>query len=462
MFVAIDRNSGIPVKKQLYDAITFKILQGELSDGDMLPSSRQLANQLDIARNTVIEIYEQLVAEGYTQTKNGKGTFVCRVAANQPDNMKIKRKEKRLPAVKSGKIIFAGGIPDLGAFPRRAWMQAMKQSFDFVQDNELGYTNVSGYQPLRESLAHYLFKYKGIDCSDRQIVIVNGTSDAAALLALMFQKNIGQVLIEAATVSFVPDIFRTYGYELRPVEVDESGICTGQLPEADNCLIFVSPSHQFPLGGTLPVGRRNQLAEYAKEHRHYIIEDDYDSEFRYTGAPVNSLYQLAPERVIHVGTFSKTLAPFLRLAYMVLPKQLMAQTRRLLKKLNHSVNTMEQATLDHLLKQGVYVKHVHLMCKLYKKKMQCIIRVLKEQFGGNIRINGVNCGLHIAVIFPNRIFNRENTAVFSQYGLGIELLTDYMLKKDNACNTLILGFGDLTEKEITEGICRLKAAMDTI
>ncbi len=462
MFAAIDRNSGLSVKKQLYDAITSKILQGELSEGEKLPSSREFANQLGIARNTVIEIYEQLVSEGYIKAENGKGTFVCRVLTVPADKRTVKQREKRVPAVKDNRILFAGGVPDLGAFPGKAWMRAMKRSFDEVQEDDLGYMNASGYRPLRDSLARYLFQCKGINCSGRQIVIVNGTSDAVALLALMFQQRFSQVIAEAATVSFVPDIFRAYSYSLYPVAVDESGICTGQLPDMDNCLIFISPSHQYPLGGTLPVDRRHQLLEYAKEHRHYIIEDDYDSEFRYSGAPVNSLHQLAPDYVIHVGTFSKTLAPFLRLAYMVMPEQLVAQTRKLLKKLNHRVNTMNQAALEYLLKQGIYVKHVHSMCKQYKKKMQCLIRVLNEQFGENIRINGMNSGLHIAVVFPGREFNRESTAVFSQHGLGIELLTDYMLEKADTCNTLILGFGNLSEKEILEGICRLKEAIDAL
>lgn len=462
MFIELDRNCGIPVKKQLYDAITLKILRGELTRGEKLPSTRKLANQLNIARNSVIEIYEQLVSEAYLETVGGKGTFVCGGRGGLQDGSALPGRPKPEKAVRRNCIDFVCGVPDLGAFPRKAWLRAMKESFEDAEDTELGYGPAFGYKPLRCSLAEYLLKYKGISCSYEQIVIVNGTSDAVALLAILFRKVIARLLVESAAVSFVPDIFREFGYRIEPVKVDRYGICTEDLPEAEGCLVFTSPSHQFPLGGTLSVERRRKLADYAKAHGHYIVEDDYDSEFRYAGAPVNSLYQLAPENVIHLGTFSKTLAPFLRLGYMVLPQKLVPQVRKLQKMLYRSVNTQVQMALNRLIEQGVYVKHVSAMCKLYRKKMQTVTSALRHEFGDAVQILGVNSGLHVAVVFPNPIFDSKSRKVFLRHDVDIELLSDYTVNETDTCDTLILGFGHMAEETIREGIRRLKASVDEL
>ena len=462
MYIELDRNSGIPVKKQLYDAITLKILQGELVKGEKLPSTRELANQLNIARNSVIEIYEQLASEAYLETIGGRGTFVCEGRGGITDSCALPEHKKPDKAVKSSCIDFGSGVPDLGAFPRKAWLRALKDSLDRAEDAELGYNPVFGYQPLRRSLAQYLMKYKGIRCLYEQIVIVNGTADAIALLAVLFRKTVSEVLVESAVVSFVPDIFREFGYRIVPVKVDQSGICTEDLPETKEGLIFTSPTHQFPLGGTLSFERRRKLADYAKAHVHYIIEDDYDSEFRYAGAPVNSVCQLAPENVIHLGTFSKTLAPFLRLGYMVLPIQLVPQVRELQSLLYRRVNTHAQMALNLLFEQGVYVKHVNAMCKLYKRKMLTITSALRREFGDRIQVLGASSGLHVAVVFPERIFDSESRAVFLHHEVDAELLSDYTIEMQETCDTVILGFGHLAEAEISEGIRRLKAAVDEL
>ncbi len=460
MFIELDRNSGIPVKKQLYDAITLKILQGDLKKGEKLPSSRELAEQLNIARNSVIEIYEQLTSEAYLETVGGRGTFVCEGRGGVVNNGSLPERKELDNTNRGNCIDFGSGVPDLGTFPRKAWLRALRESLDLAGDYELGYNSVFGFRPLRFSLAQYLEKYKGIRCSPEQIVIVNGASDAIALLAVLFRKTISQVLIESAVVSFVPDIFREFGYRVVPVKVDQSGICTEKLPDTRNGLIFTSPSHQFPLGGTLSAERRLKLANYAKANGHYLIEDDYDSEFRYAGAPVNSIYQMAPENVIHLGTFSKTLAPFLRLGYMVLPAQLVPRVKELQSLLYRRVGTHAQMALNLLFEQGVYVKHVNAMCKLYKRKMLTITSALSLEFGERIQVLGASSGLHVAVVFPEPLFDSKSRAIFLRHEVDVELLSDYAAEEQETCDTLILGFGHLSEAAIIDGIRRLKASVD--
>lgn len=464
MFVILDRNSDIPVRKQLYDAITQKILKKELAEGDKLPSTRELAQELGIARNTVVEIYEQLISEGYLETVHGKGTFAAAGRKGAPDSsfISVPHPAGKVKRAGGSRIDFAAGVPELGAFPRKAWLRAVRESIEEAEDALLGYGQVLGYMPLRKALSEYLMKNKGIRCSPDQIVIVNGTSDALNVIALLFQGSVRELMTESAVVSFVPDIFRKFGYSIRPLETDRQGLCTDNLPETADGLIFCSPSHQFPLGGTLSVERRLRLADYAREYRHYIIEDDYDSEFRYTGAPVNSIYQLAPENVIHLGTFSKTLAPFLRLGYMVVPAKLAAAVRELLSTLYRRTGMHEQMALYLLFERNIYTRHVITMRKRYKRKMRCITNALQDAFGDSIRIFGANSGLHIAVTFPGLLFDAGSTRVFLKHGVSAELLTYYMLEKQETCDTLILGFGNLSEGVIPEGIKRLKAAVSEI
>lgn len=465
MFIELDRNSRIPIKKQLYDAITTRILKGELVAGERLPSTRELADRLGIARNTVIEIYEQLAAEAYLEAHHGKGTFVSAGYDRTAVNDVIPAVEKAASAKRRDRgdlIDFESGVPDLKAFPAKAWIRAVKDSFEAAGDARLGYGSAMGYMPLRESLSKYLARYKGIHCSPEQIVIVNGTADAMILCAMLFRKTSGELLIESAVVSFVPDIFRTFGYKLIPLEIDRYGLCTGSLPDVENGLIFCSPSHQFPLGGTLSIERRVQLTDYAKKHRHYIIEDDYDSEFIYTGAQVNSLYQLAPGNVIHVGTFSKTLAPFLRIGYMVLPQELVPKAREMQSRLYRRANIQIQMALERLLEQGIYVRHVAAMRKRYKKKIQSMINALNEEFGDIIQIYGANSGLHVAVVFPVPLFGEDSRKIFRKHKVSVDLLADYTIDRMKTCDTLVLGFGNLDQDLIPEGIRRLKAAVSEI
>ena len=465
MFIELDRNSGVPVKKQLYDAITSKILKGELAKGEKLPSTRELAGRLGIARNTVIEIYEQLMAEAYLDACHGKGTFVAGGvdgAVAKDTLTEVSLKSRAIHSHNSDRIDFTSGIPDLKAFPEKAWTRALKESIQEADDSRLGYGSVLGYLPLRESLSRYLLRYKGICCSPEQIVIVNGTSDAILLCALLFQQSVRELMVESAVVSFVPDIFRAFGYGLIPLDVDQYGLCVKDLPPVEGGLIFCSPSHQFPLGGTLSIERRVQLTDYAKKQRHYIIENDYDSEFIYSGAQVNSLYQLAPGHVIHVGTFSKTLAPFLRLGYLVVPEELAPGVKEVQSRLYRRVNTHAQMALHHIFEEGIYVKHVAAMRKRYKKKMHCMVNALRDMFGDSIKIFGTNSGLHVAVVFPEPLFDAQSIRIFLKHKVSVDLLTDYTIHQQETCDTLILGFGNLEQNAIAEGARRLKAAVSEL
>ena len=463
MFVEIDRNSNISIKKQLYDALTYKILNKEISAGHKMPSSRQLAEQLNIARNTVTEIYDQLVAESYLKTHQGRGTFVakvgdCRLCCS--DKSKPKENEKD----ETGDIIsLIAGRPDLDSFPAKQWIKAYRDVCDAAGRDFFDYGDINGYIPLKKSLVKYLKYHKGIYCSHQQIIITSGTKHAVSLISLALKNYFGKVIIESPSVDFISKTFKLNSYSIVPAKTDKDGLMVESISEDTPSLLYTSPAHQFPKGGTLPICRRQKLIDFALQNGHIILEDDYDSEFRYKGAPVNSLFQLSSENVIHLGSFSKTLSPALRLGYMVIPERLLDIFNIYQSTAGNPVNTINQAVLNALIENGVYENHIYKMTKIYKAKMKALTQNLDDAFNGNIKINGCSIGLHVSVEFIGVSFSREHKSVFIDYGIDVEMISEYNIEKSsNICNTIIIGFGHLPIEQIAEAVHRLQKAIDRI
>lgn len=459
MFIILDRNSEVPLKKQVYDAIIGDIVTGKLKNGEKMPSTRMLSDALNLARNILVEIYEQLIAEGYLEVVKGKGTFVSSLEM-KPIQHRESIKEVYQQAKKNEVIAFECGIPDLDSFPRNIWAGYLKAGLFEMTSRECGYSSILGYKPLRIEIADYLQKYKGINCSSSQIFITAGTSDAVGFLSMLLRNHYDNFLYEGVTVPFIPDIFKLQRFSMKEVSVDGEGILPAGLEEKSGSVICVSPSHQFPLGGTLSFERRKMICDWLTRNHNILIEDDYDSEFRYIGASVNSIYQLAPDHVIHLGTFSKTLMPSLRLGYMVLPEGLLKEAGELRILLKKSTDLLNQIALYKLMESGRYTKHIFKMKKIYKSKMMYLTSRLRELFGEEISINGENSGLHVAVTFHKHQFDRLFEETLQQNGLSIDLLTDYQKNPWQETNTLIFGFGNLEIKEIETGLKRLRELLN--
>ncbi|QHQ63368.1 aminotransferase class I/II-fold pyridoxal phosphate-dependent enzyme [Anaerocolumna sedimenticola] len=459
MFIKIDRNSKIPLKKQVYDTIINDIVTGKLKAGEKIPSTRIFSDSLSVARNILVEVYEQLISEGYLEVVKGKGTFISSVEIKPIPNRET-IKEIYQPAKISDVISFECGIPDLSNFPRNVWAGFLKESMFDMTSQECGYSHILGYKPLRIEIADYLQNYKGICCSSSQVFITSGTSDAIEFLSLLFRNRCPNFIYEEFTVPFIPDIFRLQGYHMKTISVDEGGISVKELQDEHGSVICVSPSHQFPLGGTLSFERRKIICDWLLRNHSFLIEDDYDSEFRYKGASVNSLYQLAPDHVLHLGTFSKTLIPALRLGYMVIPETMLEEARQLRALLRKSNDLVNQIALYKFIASSKYTKHIFKMKKIYKSRMLYITSRLRELFGDEISINGENSGLHIAVTFLNYRFDEHFAEILLQNGLSIDLLTDYQQNPSQETNTLIFGFGNLNREVIEDGLQRFKEVMN--
>lgn len=348
------------------------------------------------------------------------------------------------------------------SFPRNVWAGYLKESMFDMTSQECGYSHILGYKPLRIEIAGYLQNYKGICCSSSQVFITAGTTDAIEFLSLLFRNRCPNFICEEATVPFIPDIFRLQGYHMKTISVDEEGMSLKELQEVPGSLLCVSPSHQFPLGGTLSFERRNSICDWLLRNHNFLIEDDYDSEFRYKGASVNSLYQLAPDHVLHLGTFSKTLIPALRLGYMVIPETLLEEAKQLKFLLRKRIDLVNQIALYKFIASSKYTKHIFKMKKIYKSRMLYITSRLRELFGDEIYINGENSGLHIAVTFTNYRFDEHFSDILLQNDLAIDLLTDYQQNPSRETNTLIFGFGNLEVKEIENGLQRFKEVICNI
>ncbi len=443
----------IPIKKQIYNDINEAIIYGKLSPGEKLDSTRKLSNHLGINRNIIIEVYEQLIDEGYLVSKVGKGTFV-----NEKINFSIKKDKHTIiePKVEDKKndcIKFQSQIPDLSLFPDKQWMKMMKSAYlNFSHDE----------YPLCIELAHYLSKSKGINCLPEQIFLTSGTTDALSFIALLLRHDYNQVMTESPGMSLIPDIYKRYGYTIQPIKTDLKGVCVEDIRIPNKSLVFVSPVHQFPLGGTLPLQRKIKLTDLASKSNSFIIEYDDSSELCYVGAQVNSLYQLNPKNVIHLCTFNHTIAKEIPLGYMILPKSLVEKARKLRQKLNYHT-TIEQLTLYHFLKSGEYGKHINRIKKSYKQKMKTLIKSLQFEFNDHIEIHGHTTGMHVMIKFKDvRDVRFIKSPAFKQRlkqnKVWVNFIEEYLINK-NEINSyhdmLILGFGALNLKEIKEGVKRL-------
>ncbi|WP_199617679.1 MocR-like pyridoxine biosynthesis transcription factor PdxR [Paenibacillus alkalitolerans] len=450
------------VMMQLCTHLRAMIESGDLQAGFKLPPTRTAAQELGIARSIIIEVYEQLIAEGYLDSRVGSGTFVAggiqvrfrRLA--EPGAWQIPAESARI-AANNGVIDFRGGAPDPRLFPRRLWGKYLRETADRTGEELLDYGDIRGDSALRSALASYLFRVKGIRCHPEQVVIVSGSSEGFLLIATACSQMVRTVYVEEPTIDIVPAIFRRIGYTLSPVDVDEKGMDIDRIgPEEPGGLLVLTPSHQYPTGSVLPIQRRQQVVRLAEAAGHYIIEDDYDSEFRHSGVPIPPLQTLAPSRVIYSGTFSKTLSPSLRLGFLVLPPQLADTVIRTKADLNLFAPTIAQHALAKFIKDGHFDRHVQRMKQVYKRRRGVLAEALKRHFGDGVDIRGDEAGMHLQASFEEGRCARLKWEEAEAFGVRLNSLEDYALGKGRHHHQVVLGYGKLDDKEIAEGVARLR------
>jgi GntR family transcriptional regulator/MocR family aminotransferase len=353
-------------------------------------------------------------------------------------------------------VSFISGLPDLSLFPRRGWNKAYSRALEYARDEEFTYGSPRGNALLREVLAGFLFRSKGIRARPDNIIITSGAAQAISLLAHVMSRSGRRIIPEDPLVSFVYEIFSAYGFRPDFADVDEEGIVPDSISARGASLIYVSPSHQFPLGGTLSARRRIQLLSAIAETDCFIIEDDYDGEFRYGSRPIAPLQVLAPERVIYIGTFSKNLAPALRLGYMVVPDQLLDRLKKLKRLFDLITEGLSQLAMARFINEGLLERHIARMRKIYQKRKEMIEELLLQTFGDSVEIRGQTTGLHLVLRFPGCHFKPDMPGELLKKGLKVEPVSPCGIRTKAHGDKLVLGYGQVKEQEITKGVAILK------
>jgi GntR family transcriptional regulator/MocR family aminotransferase len=433
------------------------MLQGRLQSGDALPSTRELAKELAISRNTAYEAYEMLAAEGYIVSRQGSPTRVAEgLILETITSAGQKPSGKEIQPIGSYPADFRTGLPDLRRFPRRRWLQLVHQTAEQLALNQWGYTGPEGLPALREQIAAWLLRSKGLSVEPQDIFITAGATHALHILAeLLATESRPEIIVEDPCHRGMLRVLQSNKFRIRPVPVDEQGLETNALTKSEASAVYVTPSHQFPLGGILPAGRRAALVSFAREHDLYLIEDDYDSEFRYTGSPIAPLYALDPQRVIYVGTFSKILFPALRIGYVILPRPLQPCWCRLRLYTDVQNQPFEQAALAQFLNSRKLDRHIQSMRRFYGQRRQILLQTLTEAFGSCWKAWGDAAGLHLALEFPGKCFDQSFAANCQQHGIRITPVDHHSIVKGKHLDKLLLGYGHLEPQEIRQGITML-------
>ncbi len=468
LWIQIDRSSSLPLTKQVCGQLRAKILRRELPAGEQLPPTRKFAQELGVSRNVIIYVYDQLASEGYLETREGSGTYVAQGTYLEEHKESYQHDfTYEAPVHRSQQneevIDFATGTPDLSRFPRKIWAKLLRETCLDAPDAFFNYGPAKGQLALRRSLENFLLKHKGIHCHPEQILILSGSAQGFFVLARVLASPEREIIIEDPVYHGIQQIFTTHRLALYPVPVDEKGIQVEQIPEGKRAsFVSVTPSHQFPMGSVLPIQRRVKLIEYARKTDTYIVENDYDSEFRYSGPPITALHLLDPERVIHIGTFSESLFPSLRLGYMILPQNLLEQCHAFMTANSFATSALKQLTLARFIDEGYLERHISKMKKLYKIKRELLISSLQKTFGDRMAISGDSTGLYVVVEFQDIRFSTELVDALMQRGVRIYPVEDHAIQKGRHLHKVLFGYGNVAVEKISQGILTLAQALHEI
>ena len=475
--LVIDKDARERLQMQLFYGIQRLIIRGLLKPGQALPSFREMARQLDVSKNTVILAYERLVCEGYLETRPGVGTFVSsdipehalRISHHEPDPQEHEElMARRHPLLFHGRlheisahnrnrprIDFAVGEPEPGTFPTRIWKAITSRKLDHRKGAMSQYRDPAGLIDLRAAIADWLEPTRGMNVSAEQVIIVGGAQEALNLISRLLVASETRVAIESPCYQGAAYVFEAARAKLVPVPVDQRGLEPDQLPDEPVSLIYITPSHQYPLGGTLPLERRLRLLEWAWNSGAYIVEDDYDSDFRYTGAPPFALAALdRHESVIYLGTFSKSIGPGLRVGYIVAPEALVRPLIALKGLLNNGNPWIEQAVLAEFIASGAFASHLRKAGRIYQNRRKALLDTIRNHFG-KADVTGHEGGMHLVWTMPEGTMQADELARQArQHGIGLYPLahgaTCYAESIEGHERMLMLGYPAVPEDDIHE------------
>lgn len=466
MTIQLHADSDKCLYEQIYEHIKQEIREGKLLAGERLPSTRSLAEYLQVARSTVDYAYDQLLSEGYIEARPYKGYFVCPMEellqlessmqeVTEPRKLSSQRSMLQLQQVSYD---FSPNGIDMSGFPFGVWKRITKNILTDANSELFSQGEPQGDYDLRLTISRYLHSSRGVNCTPEQIVVGAGNDYLLMLLEKILGRHV-KIAMENPTYKRAYRIFESFAYPITTVDMDESGMKADKLNKEDVQLAYVMPSHQFPTGTVMPIGRRRELLKWADGGLdRYLIEDDYDSEFRYRGKPIPSL-QASDEhgKVIYMGTFSKAIAPAIRVSYMVLPQELLMRYREKCYFYSCTVSRIDQRILNEFIRDGYFERHLNKMRKIYRGKHDLLLECLKP-FEDKFMISGEHAGLHLLLTAKGN--EQEKTFIRSAAENGVKVygLSDSLVAGVPGKATVLLGFGGLKNQEITEGLKLLEKA----
>jgi GntR family transcriptional regulator/MocR family aminotransferase len=481
----LDRRNKRPIYRQLYDWLRAAITEGRMRPGQRLPSTRNLAAELEISRISVFNAYEQLQSEGYLETFIGSGTRVARTipddtldasplrsrkgrsqAATGPVRRRLSARVSALLNVSSETWLhnlgaFRVSLPALDQFPIDLWSKLVTRHSRSLTRAIMAYGDAMGYVPFREAIADYLGTSRGVRCDASQILVTTGSQQALQIGAQVLLNPGDRVLMEEPGYPGARVAFTSVGARFVPIPIDSEGIGVSKIEaRAHNARVtYVTPSHQYPLGVTMSAARRISLLNWAARSGSWIIEDDYDSEYRFGSRPIASLQGLdAHCRVIYIGTFSKVLFPALRLGYMVVPKDLLSAFSAARDAADIFSSTLYQVVLADFIREGHFARHIRRMRMLYMDRRRALVRAIEAQMGNIVEIIGAEAGLHLVALLPPGIDDVTVSKQAAQDGISAMPLSTCYLKPP-ARGGLILGYGSVSARQIHEGINILRKSL---
>ena len=478
LVVLLDRKSNVPIYQQLADELRHAVLKGRLKPNQQLPPSRVLAKSLEISRATVTQSYEQLSSEGYFETRQGSGTFVC---VELPDDY-LQTKSIRQPVSKSStlaklsrlgeellavdrldvpepqeEIGFRFNSPAIERFPIKLWRQLLSRHCDRSSELLDYISDPAGYLPLRSAIADFLGRSRAVQCSAEQVIIVSGSQQALDLIARLTINSGDWVAIEDPGYLGARHCFKGQGARLHGIAVDSEGLDVAMLERCQHPLklLYVTPSHQFPTGATLSLSRRLALLQWAQATGTPILEDDYDSEFRYGNRPIPALQGLdCNGTVIYAGTFSKTFFPSLRIGYLVVPTAWIPLVSRAKWLCDRQSPSLEQYALADCITEGHFERHIRQMRQLYDRQRQTLVKALQFFLGSRVEILGENAGIHLMARIETTLPDEVVVQSARHAGVGIISAQGYYLTAPRS-GEFIFGYARLDEAQIERGIQRL-------
>ena len=452
--INLEAASGQPLYEQIYEYLKIEIQRGNISLEEKLPSTRALANHLQVSRSTIDLAYEQLVAEGYIHAVPCKGYFVNRIEGLcYMETRKKQYEEKRVPKEEACFVDFKTTGIDLDSFPHNTWRKLSKDVLLDYEQELFHRGEAKGEWSFRNTICNYLYQSRGVECEPEQVIIGAGSEYLLFLLSRILGKR--DVAMESPTHKQAYHVLQSLEQTIHMVPVDEEGICVEKLEESLADVVYVMPSHQFPLGILMPLKRRMELLAWAtKKKERYIIEDDYDSEFRYRGKPIPALQGYdRNDKVIYLGTFSKSIAPALRISYMVLPKKLLPVFDKTCSMYTSTVSRIDQMIVNEFICRGYYERHLNKMRAIYKGKRDALIAGLKP-LKHIVEMKGENAGVHMMLKILNGKTEEEMIALAKTKGINLYGISQYYISKEAAKDAgLILGYANVKEENIATA-CR--------